>query len=354
LPRKKAKKAKNLRFGLLLMYICYNSKRVEATTASLAGGRKGRRVSGLILTIRRTVKRNRLATKILRRVAAFFRDKSYRKASARINKSYKQLAEKYNRAANPPAENKPKPFAREAYPVWVCWLQGEENMPETVKMCYDALLKRANGHKVTLITEANYLKFIDVPEYIREKYEKGMISHTHFSEVVRVSLLAKYGGLWIDATIYVSEKLPSFNEFSFWTGRWTDGCDFIKSVRRSSFLLYCLPDCPFACFIKECFYKYCGENDTFATYLLIDIFMDLAYDEIRAVRELIDSVPATKRGMLDLYAMLNSEYNKEEYNALCEEISFHKLTYKDDFKKYTKEGNLTFYGYLMREYEKKS
>lgn len=35
----------------------------------------------------------------------------------------------------------------------------------------------------------------------------GSISRTHFSDVLRWSLLAVYGGLWIDSTIYLTKKL---------------------------------------------------------------------------------------------------------------------------------------------------
>jgi len=301
------------------------------------------------LAIRKAIKKFPVVTKFLRGAVAFLRDINYRKASVRIKRNYKRLAEKYNNVTDIPTENERGLSTPKPYPIWVVWLQGEENMPETVKICRDSLLKNADGHKVNLITESNYAEFVDIPEYIYEKYKKGIISPAHFSDVLRVCLLSKFGGLWVDATIYVSEKLPSFDTFSFWTGKWTDGCDYAKERKWTSFLLYCLPDSPFACFIKECFFKYCGENRKFVSYFLIDIFISLAYDEINIVKDLMNRVPATQRGMSDLYAMLNSEYNEEEYKALCKEICFHKLSYKDDFKKCTKDGKQTFYGYLTQK-----
>jgi len=301
------------------------------------------------LKLRKMIKKAPAVTKVLRYAAAFLRARVYRKATVYLSSKYKHLAEKYNNPASLPTETERKLFASEPYPVWVLWLQGEENMPEPVKMCYDSMLKNAGGHKVNLITKDNYAEFVDIPECISEKYGKGIISHNHFSDIMRVCLLSKFGGLWADATIYVSEKLPTFDEFSFWTGKWTDGCDYAKERKWTSFLLYCLPNSPFACFIRECFFKYYGEHDKTVSYFIIDIFISIAYNEISAVKDFMDSVPSTRRGMSDLYSMLNSEYNEEEYEALCKEICFHKLSYKDDFRKSAKDGKLTFYGYLMQK-----
>jgi len=222
-------------------------------------------------------------------------------------------------------------------------------MPEVVKVCYASLLKNADGQKRNLIPADNYALFADVPEYIIEKHKKGMISHTHFSDILRMCLLSKHGGLWIDATVYVSGKLPSFDGVPFWTGKWSNGRKSL--LKRVSFLLNCMPNSPFASFVKDCFFKYCSENDRFATYLLLDVFMDLAYERVSVVRDLMDGVPEVQRGLYDLYHILNTEYDEEEYLSLCKDICFHKLTYREDYFKRTKSGKPTFYGHLVQEWK---
>ena len=309
----------------------------------------GRIMNDLIFAMKKMIKRNPIVTMLVRRVIIFFRQRSERKFLEYIKKNYTQIVEKYN---NLPIETGRRVCESEPYPVWVCWFQGKENMPEIVKMCYDSLLKNADSHKVNLITENNYTEFVDIPEYICEKHRKGIITNTHFSDILRMSLLSQYGGLYVDATIFISKKLPSFEGISFWTGKWTDGCEYVKRTRHTGFLLYCLPNNILGCFVKECFNKYWLENKKLLVYLILDVFINLAYEKISVIRDLIDNVPAARRGMFDLYSMLNSEYNKEEYESLCKEISFHKLTYKEDFREYTKEGKVTFYGHLMQEWRK--
>ncbi|MCL2793625.1 MAG: capsular polysaccharide synthesis protein [Spirochaetaceae bacterium] len=307
-------------------------------------------MSSLLFSTKKMLKKNPVFSKIARSLITFFRRRSERKVYAYIRKNYTQLLEKYNNVTDFPAKPESKLCEESAYPVWVFWFQGEENMPEIIKMCYSSLLKNADGHKVNLITANNCSEFIDIPEYISEYHRKGVITHTHFSDILRMSLLSKYGGLWLDASIYISKKLPPFDGIQFWTGKWTNGCEYSKKTRWTGFLLYCLQNSPFAGFVKEGLYKYWNENNKLATYLIIDVFITLAYEKINVVKNLMDNVPATQRGVFDLYSMLNSEYDKEEYESLCKEICFHKLTYKEDFMEYTKEGKLTFYGHLMQEW----
>ena len=60
-------------------------------------------------------------------------------------------------------------------PIWVCWWQGKENMPDIVKACYNSIQKHACNHPVILITEENFRNYIDMPEYIINKQKEGYI-----------------------------------------------------------------------------------------------------------------------------------------------------------------------------------
>lgn len=92
--------------------------------------------------------------------------------------------------------------------VFTMWQQGYEDMPAVVRACVDSM-KRL-GRKVIVLTEQNLREYIDLPEYIWEKYSDGKIGRAHFSDIVRVSALAMYGGVWIDATVYIAEPVPDY------------------------------------------------------------------------------------------------------------------------------------------------
>lgn len=90
--------------------------------------------------------------------------------------------------------------------IWICWFQGLENAPELVKKCYYSMVDNLFNHKVILITSENMNNYVQFPDYIVSKWNEGKITHTHMTDLLRLELLIKYGGVWVDATVFCSEK----------------------------------------------------------------------------------------------------------------------------------------------------
>ena len=112
--------------------------------------------------------------------------------------------------------------------IWVCWLQGISQAPQLVQNCIHSIEshKQKNQH-VVVLTNDNYVDYLDLPEWIITKWKRGIITNTHFSDILRIHLLAYYGGCWIDATCFQMASIPlqilqsplflfrSHGEFSF-------------------------------------------------------------------------------------------------------------------------------------------
>ena len=86
--------------------------------------------------------------------------------------------------------------------IWIFWWQGMDNAPLVVQKCYDSVKRNFPDWKITVLTADNYQDYVSFPNYIEEKRNKGIISLTHFSDLMRLELLIKYGGLWLDATVF--------------------------------------------------------------------------------------------------------------------------------------------------------
>ena len=54
--------------------------------------------------------------------------------------------------------------------------------------------------EIVLITQDNLFNYVQFPDYILKKWEAGVITNTHFSDLLRLELLIKYGGTWSDET----------------------------------------------------------------------------------------------------------------------------------------------------------
>lgn len=85
--------------------------------------------------------------------------------------------------------------------VWTSWLQGENAAPKIVKKAINSIRKNFKNKKVIVIDKDNMDDYVKLPVWIMEKWQKGIISNAHFSDILRTYLLLEYGGIWVDATV---------------------------------------------------------------------------------------------------------------------------------------------------------
>ena len=92
--------------------------------------------------------------------------------------------------------------------IWTCWWQGEENLPPVVKRCFESIRRYCPDFELRIITADNIQNYIELPDYIMQKHKQGYIQRAHLADITRLALLEKYGGIWMDATIYLTAPLP--------------------------------------------------------------------------------------------------------------------------------------------------
>ena len=73
--------------------------------------------------------------------------------------------------------------------IWICWFQGMDNAPELVKKCYQSVIKNNPDKDVTVITSENMSEYVQFPDFILDKWKKGIITHTHMTDLLRLSLI---------------------------------------------------------------------------------------------------------------------------------------------------------------------
>lgn len=93
--------------------------------------------------------------------------------------------------------------------IWVFWWQGLDKAPLIIKLCINNMKKYIKDREIIIITKDNFSYYINLPSYIMEKFNNGNISIQHFSDIIRFYLLYYYGGLWLDATILMKDKLDN-------------------------------------------------------------------------------------------------------------------------------------------------
>ncbi len=233
--------------------------------------------------------------------------------------------------------------------IWVCWFQGLENAPALVQQCYESICKYSEDWNISIITSDNYTDYTDIPAYIIDKWQKGIISNTHFSDILRIDLLVRNGGLWIDSTVLCTGRIPDFITHSdlFFYQTLKPGLDG-HSIKGSTWLISAKTNNIVLIAVRTLLFNYWVKENKLIDYFLVHHFMSLALErypeEWNNIPKFSNSIPHV------LLLQLFQKFNKEDYNHITTLTSFHKLSYKFDTEKTKYDG--TYYDILFnrREY----
>lgn len=226
---------------------------------------------------------------------------------------------------NPP--NQPKQ-AISGFPVWFMWLQGEADMPDIVRLCYRSAIKYCGEGKVILLTKENLNDYVTLPPIIMSKYNAGKISSTHLSDIIRVCLLAIYGGGWMDSTVLLTKVLPTeYFQTPTYCIKHPRNDQFVFQGRWSIFF-WAANNRAIPQYIYECLLEYYTHEDTLIDYFLTDYMVDIAYRNIPEVKSEIDSIPPNNPCSTQLKSLMNTPFCAEKYKELTTNTWAFKLTYK--------------------------
>lgn len=233
--------------------------------------------------------------------------------------------------------------------AWSCWWQGMEEAPDLIKACCNSLKRYLPDEvELAIITKDNYRDYIDFPQWLIDKVEDGRVTLTTFSDVIRASLLYKYGGIWFDSTILLTEELPvDFWDYDIFT---------IREFR------YCLPFMggkpgqKFYRFLMEGFFYYYKNYDSTKYYLLVTYLLDIAMNEYPDIRENYNKLPEKSWGISIIHNFdslshhMHEKYTPEVYHQYMEGIYIHKLQRRfDRFGESINDTN-NIYHYILRRF----
>lgn len=241
-------------------------------------------------------------------------------------------------------------------PIWVCWWQGKDSMPDVVRVCYERLQKMSGLHPVRLITFDNCSQYVDIPEALIDKAQKGTLKYSHLSDLLRLKLLARYGGLWVDSTIFISRPIDDwcFNSLFFTIKNYPFNNYSVTAYRWSGFLLgSSVSESPYfkalSLALESCLLK----EKTVIHYLIIDYFIDMLYQDCTDFKRIIDDNPETNPDLHTLREHQNEVFSEDKWNEMMERTTFFKMSYREKAVETTDDGQMTMYGYLLKQEEKK-
>ena len=231
--------------------------------------------------------------------------------------------------------------------IFVCWFQGENNAPEIVKNCIKSIRKGApSNSNVVILSEDNMLDYVEIPSVVIEKYKKGLITKTNFSDILRFGLLSQNGGAWMDSTIFCRDSIDSelfnyqlysiknsnYDKFNIARRKWTAYFWFAKQnsyLTRRVFQFFC---------------SYWEKHDTLIDYFLVDHIIYFLYKNDPVCREMLDAIPVNNPNVSFLQDELSNTFELSKWNSLKENTDFFKLDWK---AKITNDDDNSFYKKLI-------
>lgn len=91
--------------------------------------------------------------------------------------------------------------------IWMYWHNGIADAPPLVRICIESWQRRNPGWTVQVLEDASLSEWVDMQD-VRKRNPRLTIQA--FSDVLRWRLLAQYGGVWADATLYCSRPLDDW------------------------------------------------------------------------------------------------------------------------------------------------
>ena len=212
--------------------------------------------------------------------------------------------------------------------IWFCWFQGLEHAPEIVKNCFASLQENIPQREIIVITEENFREYVDFPAYILEKYQKGIITRTHFSDLLRLQLLLRYGGTWVDATVFCSGRnIPDYmlNSDLFLFQNLKPGLDGHAACISSWFITSC-QNHKLLRLTRDLLFEYWKRKKYSVDYFIVHDMFQLAIETYP--REWNKVIPFSNSVPHILLLRLFESYDPSIWEATRAMTPFHKLTYK--------------------------
>lgn len=228
--------------------------------------------------------------------------------------------------------------------AFTIWYQGEDTAPDLVKACFRSMRKNLK-QKLIVLDENTLFDWISLPDFIIDKWKKGIIPHTQFSDICRVELLYQHGGLWFDATDYITAPVPQFimdeDVFLYGAGEKIRGAyAFIQSCfirgKKGNPLLGIWREANFIYWKEEM-----SKIDYFVHHLMLRLSTEVnpIAKECYARMPHIDQDPT--HALWGEHA--DDVYDENLFSQLTRDAFFQKTNYKDSRLKQLKEGSVADY-----------
>ena len=216
--------------------------------------------------------------------------------------------------------------------IWQYWHQGVENAPELIKTCLASVKSFCPDYEVKVLTFDTIKDYVTLPQRYYDLLVQGKIKTAHFSDILRLYLLRKYGGVWIDATIMLTAPLSQeLLDAEFFVMQ-KDVKNDLSENAMSCFFIRSRSNAIFLELIKSALENYWRDCDWVINYFMFEHIATMLMQHSPELTAKWNSMPyysADDAGILQ--TRLFDDFDETVWKATKKITSIHKLTYKKSF-----------------------
>ena len=217
-----------------------------------------------------------------------------------------------------------------------------------MKRCIASVQNNAPDAQVILLTDENIPDYLALPEHIKTKYQAGLISKAQYSDIVRCSLLYQYGGIWMDATVFMTRPVPeSFYQRTFSSLRFDAAENALSQGYWTAYFLAAQKGNALVKLVRDILYRYWQHHDALIEYFLIDYSFLYARERYPQFRQIMDVQPVTGNNRFLIRQFISSKPDVTAMTALNQDpVGIYKLSHKEQYRT-SDSGQPTVYSKIL-------
>jgi hypothetical protein len=240
------------------------------------------------------------------------------------------FARKYLPVVNAPKNQKTSVEKPEK--IWQFWDNaGNRKTPRIVNVCLETVAKNKGKFEQKILDMQTIDEYADLPGFIFDRLKAGQMHFPHFADLLRLNLLKNHGGVWMDATNYMTNEIPDYI---------TDEDFFVFLVGQKTHFPYS--------FMQNFFIR--AKKDSFLCKAWYDMCIEYWKHEVKDIdyfqhqlmfKALIEKHPLGRELFAKMPHVSEDEtlqfvgddqfqkFDKKEWERIKKHSFFQKLTYKD-------------------------
>jgi hypothetical protein len=291
-------------------------------------------------------------------------NKTYFKTQKMVGEDWDRVLKEYFTNKIETEQINPKKTFNNEKIIWQFWGQGWdfEKLPDVVKISYKSVEKYKKDYEIIHLDMNNINDYLEIPAYILKKVENKKMGFAHFTDIIRLALLYNYGGVWIDATILLTDYLPQeYFEMDYFMFQrddnlenkkdWEDYDDFYFSwnnemkVRVLNSIIFAKKNNEIIKTLLDMLLIFWEHNDLVPNYFFFQVlYTELIENYYKKKQCKIVSDTLTH----ELIRVWFDKFSQEKLDEITKRNNVHKLTYKIDSGKRDTKG--TFLDYFKKMY----